>query len=186
LTMLRIFGRYPGYLAMSTSVLAVSIGVNLLVFTIVNALWIRPLFPEPERVVTIPGGMSFGPTDLKRPAFQMFEGGVAGQVVTSDMFPWQRLPRIEIAGQDLETLAVTPGYFSVLRLAIRGRDFIQDDERDGAEPVAIISDRLWSRAFGRDPATIGAVLPAKPVGVRVVGVAPPGFNGARRGERTNI
>ena len=49
-----LFRSHPGYLAMSTFVLAVAVGVNLLVFTIVNALWIRPLpFPDPEQVVTI-------------------------------------------------------------------------------------------------------------------------------------
>jgi putative ABC transport system permease protein len=179
--------RHLGYLTLSTFVLAVSTGANLVVFTVVNALWVRPLpFPEPERVVTIPGSMSFGPTHLHRPVFQMFEGGVAGQVVTNDMFPWQRLPWIEIAGQNLETLAVTSGYFSVLRLAIRGRDFSPDDERDGAEPVAIISHRWWSSAFGQRSDAIGALLPSKPLPIRIVGVAPSGFNGARRGEQVDV
>jgi predicted permease len=171
----------------STFILAVSTGINLLVFTVVNELWIRPLpFPAPERVVTIPGSISFGTTDLHHPAFQIFDGGVAGQVVTNEMFPWQRLPRIEIGGQDLETLAVTSGYFKVLGVSIRGRDFTEKDEQNWAEPVAVISDRLWSRAFGGRSETIGAVLPAKPLSVTVVGVAPPGFDGARRGERVDL
>jgi predicted permease len=185
--MSRILRTHLGYVTLSTLVLAVTAGVNLLVFTVVNALWIRPLpFPDPERVVTIPGSISFGPADLDRPALQIFDGGAAGQVVVNDMFPWQRLPRVEVVGEDLETLAVTAGYFRVLGLGIRGRDFTDDDERDGAEAVAIISDRLWSRAFRRRPETIGAVLPAKPLPVRMIGVAPPGFNGARRGERVDL
>lgn len=50
----RLFRNHPGYVLIATFVLAVSIGVNLLVFTVVNALWIRPLpFREPDRVVTI-------------------------------------------------------------------------------------------------------------------------------------
>ena len=183
----RLFRSHPGYVVISTFVLAASTGINLLVFTVVNALWIRPLpFLAPERVVTIPGSISFGTTDLHHPAFQIFDGGVAGQVVTNEMFPWLRLPRIEIAAQDLETLAVTSGYFKVLGVGIRGRDFTEEDERDGAEPVAIISDRLWARALGGRTEAIGAVLPAKPLSVRVVGVAPPGFNGARRGERVDL
>lgn len=177
--------RHPGYLAMLTFVLAVSVGINLLVFTVVNALWIRPLpFPEPERVVTIlkqPGI----PLTLDLPELRIFEGGIAGQVETTDYHAALR-PQIEIAGQAPEALGVTTGYFRVLRLTLRGRDFTPEDERDGAEPVAIISDRLWSRSFGHRPDVIGAVLPAKPLSIRVIGVAPPGFEGARRGERADL
>lgn len=172
---------------MSTFVLAVSIGVNLLVFTVVNALWIRPLpFPEPDRVVTIlPEHLGF--TTLDHPRFEMFEGRVAGQVITTDMREALR-PRIELAetGQEPETFGVTSGYFRVLGLTIRGRDFRPEDELQGAEPVGIISDRLWNNAFGRRTDVIGAVLPAKPVPLRVIGVAPPGFEGARRGERADL
>jgi len=177
--------RHPGYLAMSTFVLAVSVGINLLVFTVVNALWIRPLpFPEPERVVTILKQPHI-PLTLDVPQLKIFEGGIAGQVETTDYFAVLR-PQIGIAGQVPETLGVTSGYFRVLRLSIRGRDFTPECEQDGAEPVAIISDRLWSRSFGRRPDVIGAVLPAKPLPIRIIGVAPPGFEGARRGERTDL
>jgi predicted permease len=170
---------------MSAFVLTVSIGVNLLVFTVVNALWIRPLpFPEPERVVTLPGVMF---TDVDGPQLRVFEGGVAGQVVTSDTQEGVR-PRMRIAGvgQDLETLGVTSGYFKVLRLAIRGRSLAADDDRDGAEPVAIISDRLWAQAFGRRTEVIGTVLRAEPVPIKIIGIAPPKFHGARRGEQADL
>jgi len=181
----RLFGTHRGYVAMSAFVLAVSIGINLLVFTVVNALWIRPLpFPEPERVVTILKQLGI-PLTLDIPQLKIFEGGIAGQVETSDYFAGLR-PQIEIAGQVPETLGVTSGYFRVLGLTIRGRDFTPEYEQDGAEPVAIISDRLWSRSFGRRPDVIGAVLPAKPVSIRVIGVAPQGFEGARRGERADL
>lgn len=179
----RLFGNHRGYVAMSTLVLAVSVGINLLVFTVVNALWIRPLpFPEPERVVTILQEMLIWGDYPQR---RIFEGGVAGQVETTDYNAGLR-PQIEIAGQVPETLGVTSGYFRVLGLTIRGRDFTPEDEQDGAEPVAIISDRLWSRSLGRRPDVIGAMLPAKPLSIRVVGVAPPGFEGARRGERADL
>ena len=99
---------------------------------------------------------------------------------------WSRASKLGRPGRISKTLGVTPDYFRVLRLAIRGRDFSADDDRDGAEPVAIISDRLWGRAFGRRTEVIGAVLPAKPVPIKVIGVAPPGFEGARRGERADL
>jgi putative ABC transport system permease protein len=174
---------HPGYLLMSTFVLAVAVGVNLLVFTIVNALWIRPLpFPDPERVVTITESRWIR---LDGPQLQIFEGGIAGQVDTTDTNAGLR-PRIEIAGRVPETLGVTSGYFQVLRLPLRGRDFTLEDERDGAEPVAIISDRLWRAVFGRDAEVIGAVVPAQPFSIRIIGIAPPDFTGARRGEQADM
>ena len=184
--MRRLFRNHPGYVAMATCVLAVAVGVNLLVFTVVNALWIRPLpFPEPERLVTIPSSQSV--VNFDQPRLEIFEGGVAGQVNTTDRNLGLR-PRIEIAdvGRDLETLGVTSGYFRLFGLTIRGRDFTLEDERDGTEPVAIISDRLWSRALERRIEVIGAVLPARPFPIRVIGVAPPDFEGARRGERADM
>jgi hypothetical protein len=89
-------------------------------------------------------------------------------------------------GRELETLAVTPVYFRLFGLGIRGRDFTASDDLPGAEPVAIISERLWSLECGRNPALIGAVLPTKPVPIPVIGVAPPCFEGARRGERADM
>ena len=154
---------------MSTAVLSVAVGVNLLVFTIVNALWIRPLpFPAPDRVVTITNENrtgNEGRVGLDDPRLAIFEGGVAGQVLTTEQYASLQTP-IEIAGRFPETLGVTSGYFKMMALGIRGRDFTPDDERAGAEPVAIISDRLWSGAFGRRGDVIGAVIPAKPESIR--------------------
>jgi predicted permease len=180
-----LFRSHRGYVAMSTFVLAVAVGVNLVVFTVVNALWIRPLpFPEPERLVTIPQARVTG---LDLPGLEIFEGGVAGQVFTADTHLGLR-PHIQLAefGRDLETLGVTSGYFRLFGLTIRGRDFTPDDDRDGAEPVAIISDRVWSHAFGRRAEMIGTVLAASPFPIRVIGIAPEGFEGARRGERADM
>jgi predicted permease len=192
----RIFRSHRGYVAMSTAVLGVAIGVNLFVFTVVNALWLRPLpLPESSRVVTVPQDtFSLRPEDAVEgptsPLFAVFGGGVAEQVDTGGWKGWFEAlrPQIEIAGvtSDLETVGVTPRYFSVLGLSIRGRDFTAEDERIGAEPVAIISDRLWAVAFGHRSDVIGAVVPATPVSIRVIGVAPPHFEGARRGERIDL
>lgn len=171
--------------------LALSVGANLAVFTIVNALWLKPSpFPDVDRLVTLAYDAAAG-TD---PAFgsvessdqwPMFEA-VAGQVVTSGGLDGLR-PRLvfERVGREVETLAVTSQYFQLLGQPIRGRDFTRDDNRYGAEPVAIISDRLWSRAFDRRADAIGAVVAARPFPVRIIGVAPRGFEGARRGEHAD-
>jgi predicted permease len=179
-----LFRSHRGYVALATFVLAVAVGVNVLVFTVVNALWIRPLpYPDADRLVTLPREST---QSLDQPRFRIFDG-VAGQVLTTDRQAGLQ-PRLTVAGigRELEIIGVTPGYFDLFGLTVRGRDFGPDDDRDGSEPAAIISDRLWAREFGRRPGVIGAVLPAEPFAIRVVGIAPDDFHGARRGENADM
>lgn len=167
--------------------LAVAVGVNLVVFTVVNALWLRPLpVRDADHVVALPASAL---TTLESPGLDIFRGAVAGQVITDDRFGSQFLQphiRFDHIARDLETLSVTSGYFRLFGLNILGRDFRREDTLTGAEPVAIISNRLWSSEFGGRSDVIGAVIPARPLPVRVIGVAPAGFEGARRGEKADV
>ena len=185
--MTRLLRSHSGYVSLASGVLALAVGINLLVFSIVNALWLRPLpVVDPARVVTIVQRGSTV-TSLKTARLEVFDGPVAGQVVTSG-FNEAFKPRIAFpqVAEPLETLGVTPLYFTVLGVPVRGRVFTDEDERTGAEAVAIISDRLWARAFGRSPDVIGSVVAATPRPLRIIGIAPPGFAGARRGERAEL
>jgi putative ABC transport system permease protein len=176
--------RHRGYFAFATATLAVAVGVNLIVFTIVNALWLRPLpFKDADRLVAITGRPYFG---FNGPLFKPFEA-VAGQVVPADWMSDMR-PRLTFdrVVDDVETIGVTPGFFEFLGLPVRGRDFAASDDVVGADPVAIISDRLWSVGFGRSADVIGTVTPARPFPIRIVGVAPPDFQGAQRGDRADV
>ena len=185
---LRLLRRsHAGYVSLTSGVLALAIGINLLVFSIVNALWLRPLsVVDPARVVTILqwGGVV---TSLKAARLEVFDGPVAGQVLMTGLNEAFK-PRIVFpqVAEPLETLGVTPLYFGVLGVPIRGRAFTDEDERPGAEAVAIISDRLWARAFGRRLDVIGSVVTATPRSLRIIGIAPPRFEGARRGERAEL
>ena len=185
--MIHLFKNHTGYVALTTGVLALAIGANLLVFSVADALWFRPLpVVDPDRVVTILQARSTV-TSLQAPALEIFGGAVAGQIVTtglSEAFkPAITFPQV---AQPLETLGVTPRYFSVLGISVRGRAFTDSDEQPGAEAVAIISDRMWARAFNRSPEVLGSLVAATPRPLRIIGVAPPRFGGARRGERTDL
>jgi putative ABC transport system permease protein len=173
----------PGYLALTTGVVALAVGVNLIVFTIVNALWLRPLpVADADRLVTLPMSPYLRvDTDWLRGGFGE---DVAGQVL-SDRLGAFRLA-FDGVGRTLETIGVTSRYFRVLGVRIHGRDFTPDDDRRGAEPVAILSHRTWVNDFGRRADIIGTVVPATPVSVRVIGIAAPGFEGARRGDRGDV
>lgn len=183
----RFLRNHPGYVCLASGTLALTVGINLLVFSVVDALWLRPLpFVDPAHVITILGWRSTV-TSLKSAALDVFDEPIAGQIVTTgfnDAFkPRITFPQLP---EPLETLGVTPTYFKVLGVPIRGRVFTDEDERIGAEPVGIISHRLWVRVFGRNPDVIGSVVAATPRPIRIVGIAPPGFEGARRGERAEL
>jgi predicted permease len=172
-------GRLGFTLAVSV-VLAASGGLNLAVFALVNALWLRPTpVQDSGRVVTIVGQTFGNLTGSALSSFERVAGQAASHLGLEPALEFDDVPR------PLEVMGVTSGYFRLFGLKVRGRDFTEEDDREGAEPVAIISDRLWQQAFGRRPDVLGAMVGARPVAVRIVGVAPPGFEGAQRGERTD-
>jgi hypothetical protein len=181
----RLVRHHRGYFAFATTTLAVAVGLNLVVFTVVNALWLRPLpVRNADRLVTVMhDALALSLTPEWRAHFE----AVAGQVSTEDFFAGLKPDLVfDSAGRQVETIGVTPEYFSLFGLTVRGRDFTAADDRAGAEPVAIISDNLWARAFERRPEVIGAVAAAKPFPVRIIGVAPAGFEGVRHGERVHV
>jgi putative ABC transport system permease protein len=175
---------HRGFFLFAATTLAVAVGINLIVFTVVNALWLRPMpFPNADRLVTILGMAYVG---VDGPTFTTNFEAAAGQVTSIGIVDLRPQLAIAGAGRALETTAVTPGYFPLLGQEIRGRDFTPDDDRAGAEPVAIISDWLWSRLFERRTDVIGTVVDTTPIRVRIIGIAPSGFDGAMRGERTDV
>src|SRR5690606_27713116 len=119
-----LFTRHRAYAASSVAVLATAIGGNLIVFTVVNALWLRPApYQDPDQVVTIPEERFRRIDGSTLPVFNgsvTFEGGAAGQVVTYGDYAGLRID-LTLSGRSYETVAVTSGYFSVLDIPLRGR-----------------------------------------------------------------
>lgn len=176
-----VLRRRPGFVLGVSVLLATSGGLNLAVFAIVNALWLRPVpVRDAERLIAITG-MYTDPLTL--PLLSTFEN-VAGQVATH--LGLEPSLRFDAVARQMEVMGVTPGYFQLFGLEIRGRDFTDDDDRAGAEAVAIISDRLWSQAFDRRADILGSTVAAHPAAIRIIGIAPPRFEGAQRGERTDV
>lgn len=182
-----LVGTHRAFFVMAIGVLGLAVGMNLVVFTVVNAVWLRsPVIADPDRVVVIPG-LRYSIAGLSNDRLRVFEGGVAGQVDTSEARQVLE-PKVVLSGHGrvLETLGVTDHYFDVLGVPVRGRAFEPADDLPGAEPVAVISDRVWARVFGRNEDVIGTVVGAEPAPLRIIGVAAPGFHGARRGEQADV
>jgi putative ABC transport system permease protein len=177
---LRQLRRSPSFALATILTLALGIGANAAVFSIINALLLRPLpFPEPDRLVSVEsfdrrdGGH---PTNLSYPAFFDYRSGnrVFEQIVCYRDEGFTLTGRgqpIQVSGE-----IVSADLFALLRVQpALGRGFLRSEEARG-EHVVILSHALWTTSFGADPAIVGTsiMLDARPH--TVVGVAPPDFN----------
>jgi putative ABC transport system permease protein len=187
---LRTLRKNPGFTAVVVLTLTLGIGANTAIFSIVNAVLLRPLpYEQPDRLVKIwdfnpqlgverTGGSAANILDW-RDRTQAFEGIAA----------WFTSSMIFREASDAEILAnarVTTDFFSVIRTApAMGRTFLPDEIREGVysspgrylgtRPAVVISHRLWQRRFGGDPGIVGKKISLDNVAWEIIGVMPPDF-----------
>jgi len=168
----------PGFTVLSVLMLAVGIGVNTAMFSVINAVLLQPLpFPEPDRIVWMnESGPEIKNRQLSYPNFvdwrrrnQVFES-------MSLFRGWS----VNLTGTDkpenLDARIVTADYFKVMRATpMLGRDFTAEDDQPGAAPVALISYGFWQQRFAGDPNIIGKEILLDDKAHTVIGVAPPDF-----------
>jgi hypothetical protein len=178
----RVLRRNPGYALTAMICLALGIGVNSMVFSMVNELFWQPLpLPHPSRVAIV-GRASDGMTcsyrdylEFRRravePGSQLFTGLVAFEDTQVS---------IDTGGlsQIIGANAVTANFADMLELPAQlGRWLSPEDDRVGSDPVVVIGDGAWTRMFGRSPDAIGQRVRIGTERYRVIGVAPAGFVG---------
>jgi putative ABC transport system permease protein len=185
---LRSMRKSPGFTAVAIITLALGIGANTAIFTVVNTVFFNPIPVEkPERLVnlfTIDPGVSarnftFLPISLPNGqdiarevdafsgvAISTFTGGV-GVSMTIDGQPGR-----------FAADAVTANYFDVLGVpAVKGRTFRPEEDREGSAPVVVLNYGFWQRKFGANPNVIGQNVLLNGQGFTIIGVAPRGFEG---------
>ena len=118
-------------------------------------------------------------------SFAVFEALRDANDTLSGMFAGASTPRLNLVIGGLAEVgsgyAASGDYFRILGIrAAAGRVLLPDDDRAGAEPVAMISHRFWERRFGLDPAAVGTVIAINDVPTTIVGVLPSGFTGIAR------
>ena len=177
---LRVLGKNPGFTMVAVLSLALGVGANTAMFSIVSAVLLRSLpFSHPERLVRIVAsnrgtgardiGLSIPELDDLR-----IRAGVFDQVTALSGGP------ANLTGgsrpQHLEILEVSPNYFSMLGTSAQiGRVFGPGDEAQGFAEAIVISDRLWARGFGKDPGVLGRKMLLDNDPYTIVGVLPPEF-----------
>src|SRR5216117_815068 len=167
----------PGFTLVAVLTLALGIGANTAIFSIVNAVLLRPLpYPDADRIIVL--NESSGP-------------GQDYSVALPDYFDWQKDNTVfehlaathkesrnlsGIPGREPERVScasVTRNFFKIIGLPPEiGRTFSEDEDKVGAPPVVMISDRLWQWAFNRDPKILGQAITLHDQSYTVIGVMP--------------
>ena len=187
---LRSLRKHPGYTAAALLTLAGGIGAVTAILSVVNGVILRPLpYPNADRVLLV------------------WQGGKAGTPMAGATLPFSGANFVDLRAQNrsleyavafrawpmtwtgnesaelLNGAKVSAGLFEALGVKpFLGRTFTSTDDRDGAEPVAILSHAVWRTRFGADPSVIGRQVRLNDVSYTVIGVMPPGFAFPRGGE----
>jgi predicted permease len=177
---LRVIRLRPGSSATVVLTLALAIGANSTLFTLVNAALLSPLpVQHPDRLVNIYSTDSRG-AGYGAVSYPDFEDLAASTVDDAGLLGYSGLMATATGEQASEVVfgeIVTADYFSELGIrAVHGRTFDGSDA-GGAQPVVVLGHRFWRRRFGADPAVVGATLSLNGRPYTIVGVAPSAFNG---------
>jgi putative ABC transport system permease protein len=188
---LRLLLKSPGFTIVAVLSLALGVGANTAIFSIVNAVLLRSLpFSHPDRLVKIVAnnrgvgaqdiGFSVPELDDLRTRAGVFEQVTATWPTDTNLTGAERPQR-------LEAQAVSPNYFSMLGTSAHlGRVFGPGDEAQGFAEAVVISDSLWARGFGRDPGILGRKVQLDNDPYTIVGVLPPGFRHPGRTLATDV
>ena len=175
---LRSLRKHPGFTLIAIFTLALGIGANTAIFSVINAVLLRPLpYAEPDRLLVLLETISEQPIGVSYPNFvdwrnqqSVFENIAAVRQRESFNLTGEgeseRLQGRLVSANFLPTLGVKP---------IFGRDFVADDDRPGAAPVVMLSHALWQRRFASDVRVVGRQVTLNRQSFTVIGVTPADF-----------
>jgi putative ABC transport system permease protein len=170
----RMLGKQPLFTLVAVLTLALGIGANTAIFSVVNAVLLKPLpYHAPEELVTLRSNQSAPElTDLQ--AWSQSFSEIGGSVQQVFDYTGGSEPRQVYGGM------VTGGFFSVLGVnALLGRTLNDNDDKQGGAFVTVLSHELWTTQFNRDPQIVGKTLPLSGNSYTVVGVMPESFKAPR-------
>ena len=189
---LRTFRRQPAFAFIAILTLALGMGANSAIFTVVSAVVLQPVpFTEPDRLVRITADLrGVGAHDAGMSPPELFDyrdrSGIFESV--AGLYPIDaNLTEVD-EPERVEVLLVSPSYFGLLGVrAALGRVFSEaEEDHPGIAEVVVISDALWNRRFGRAPDVIGRTLRLDDDSYRIVGVMPPEFRHPGRTVRGDV
>lgn len=176
---MRSLRRSPGFVAAATLTLALGIGANTAIFSVLEGVVLSPLpFREPNHlfVVALYNRALKHPTDLSYPDFLDWQRGSRSFQHIAAFVPQGYDVTRPGAPEHVAGMDVSAGFFQTLgvKLAL-GRPFTDEEDRHGGAPVAVLSDRLWWERWGANRAALGKTVILNGTSYTIVGVLPPEF-----------
>ena len=181
----RTLSRDPGFAAVSILILALAIGANVAVFSVVNTLLLRPLpFPDSHEFVWIAPPPTACGMSCATYSADAYEGFRAQSRTYQDVTGYEAFTtpdNLRLTGQgepeSATGIEVIGNFFQVLGVQpAMGRLFTPDEVRGGPHPVALLANAYWRRRFTADPAIVGKAIEMNGAPVTVVGVLPASFD----------
>jgi putative ABC transport system permease protein len=174
---LRLLRRSPGFTIAAISALALGIGTNTAIFSVVNAVLLKPIAaPDPDRIVVFGTTRAEGPPIGASPTrFNVWRE----QTSLFDDISAFRYGTMNLTGVDspeqIQWAQVSANYFHLFGLfTARGRAFTAEEDRPGAGHFAVLSDSFWKRAFAGDHQLVGKTIPLSGSPYIVIGIMAPG------------
>jgi putative ABC transport system permease protein len=176
----RTLMKRPGFAAVAVVTLALGIGANTAVFSVVNAVLLRPLpYPDADRLVTVWGNFHReGLTKMTASVPEFTDYQQRSQVFEQlAAYGWQSFNLTDNGNPERVVGArVTASLFPALGIApVMGRAFLTEEDQPGRDQVVMISHRLWQNRFAADPNIVGRTIALNGRSLSVVGVMPAGF-----------
>src|SRR5215470_11137848 len=177
----RTLAKTRGFTTVAILTLALGIGANVAIYSVVRAILLNPLpFPHPEQLVRVFDdlrGSNIPDVGMSVPEYYDIQDRSG---VFQDISPAWAI-NANVTGGDrperIEALATTPNYFTLIGYSKTqlGRVYTQQDKVPGFSEITVLSDGLWRRRFGADPNIIGKKLRLDNDLYEIIGVLPPGF-----------
>jgi len=185
----RVLLRQPGFACVVVVTLAVGIGANTAIFSLIDALLLRTLpVSRPHELAQLYQTVD-GEEDesFSYPAVRALDRGVDAFHGVAGFSSFSFRYGAPGALRDVGGALVTGAFYETLGVQpAAGRLLDRNDDEPGAPPVAVISDAFWAREFGRRPDAVGASIRLSDTSVTVIGVSPRGFAGANVGRPADI
>src|SRR3977135_3998867 len=176
----RMLRKAPGFTIVAVTVLALGIGANTAIFSVVNSILLRPLpFQDPENLVQV----------WHVPPPKSFPGLTRFSVSPANYLDWEKqnhvfesmaiynFPSYNLTGigdpESVTGVRVSPEFFSLLKIQpILGRVFLPEENQSGRGHVAVLSQSFWQTHFASDPNILGRTISLNSQSYTVVGVVP--------------
>jgi putative ABC transport system permease protein len=175
---LKILRRNPGFTVVAVLTLALGTGVITAIFSVVNAVMLRPLpYRDPDRLVLVPNARD---SDFLRwreqaKAFENMAAYSDNTAILTGSGEPERLEAKLVSADLFATLGVAPALGRAFTPEEASRAITREEDNVSGAPVVILSDSLWRRRFGSDPQVIGRAITISKQIRTVIGIMPPGF-----------